>query len=196
VIAGSIKANLDYLREIDEYYHEKKSIPVAYKLARKKAFLEMGELSGAFQRMTQEPKSRQKQLGLVYEIVGLNHTFLSALASLGTYIRNHPTTSASKDFEIYTKGISVNLDNCLNILQSRELVKNKKEEISNAAKALHDKFDKLAEQRDLEIKAGKDQIDISMRFKLQEAHLVTKQLEWLLDISEKLKVNTGKLKID
>ncbi|MBT8295061.1 MAG: FUSC family protein, partial [Gramella sp.] len=80
VIAGSIKTNLNYLNEIDAYYHEKKSLPVAYKLARKKAFLEMGELSGAFQRMTQEPKSRQKQLGLVYEIVGLNHTFLSALA--------------------------------------------------------------------------------------------------------------------
>lgn len=195
VIAGSISANLNYLEEIDKYYHDKKSLPVSYKLARKKAFLEMGELSGAFQRMTQEPKSRQKQLSLIYEIVGLNHTFLSALASLGTYIRNHPTTRASREFEIYTGGIIVNLENCRNILLNKEMIQNETGKISDAGKALHEKFDKLAEIRDQEILAGKEQIDKSMRFKLQEAHLVTKQLEWLLDISGKLKSNIKKLNL-
>lgn len=155
----------------------------------------MGELSGAFQRMTQEPKSKQKQLGLIYEIVGLNHTFLSALASLGTYIRTHPTTKASRDFEVYTNGIMINLKNCLNILDEKVMIQEKSGEINSAGKALQDKFDKLAEQRDLEIKAGKQQIDRDMRFQLQEAHLVTKQLEWLLDISEKLKANMEKLNI-
>jgi len=66
-------------------------------------------------------------------------------------------------------------------------------EISLAGKSLQQKFDKLAEQRDLEIEAGKEKIDEQMRFKLQEAHLVTGQLEWLLDISEKLQVNIEKL---
>ncbi|TRO67549.1 FUSC family protein [Christiangramia sabulilitoris] len=195
VIAASVKANLKYLEEIDHYYHDKRSLPVSYKLARKRAFLDMGELSGAFQRMTQEPKSRQKQLSLIYEIVGLNHTFLSALASLGTYIRTHPTTSASKDFETYTNGIIINLKNSLNILEEKVLIRKKSEEITNAGKALQDKFDKLAEKRDLEIKAGKQKIDRQMRFQLQEAHLVTKQLEWLLDISEKLKLNMEKLNV-
>ena len=193
VIADSIKANIKYLEEIDSYYHNKDSLPVSYKLSRKKAFLDMGALSGAFQRMTQEPKSRQKQLGLIYEIVGLNHTFLSALASLGTYIRTHPTTSASKDFEVHTKGIILNLKNCINLLEDREVIQTESKEISIAGKSLHEKFDKLAQQRDLEIKAGKDQIDRDMRFKLQEAHLVTGQLEWLLNLSEKLQVNVGKL---
>ena len=153
----------------------------------------MGALSGAFQRMTQEPKSRQKQLGLIYEIVGLNHTFLSSLASLGTYIRTHPTTSASKDFEIHTEGIILNLENCINLLEDREIIETETKEISNAGKSLHEKFDKLAQQRDREIKAGKNEIDKNMRFKLQEAHLVTGQLEWLLNLSEKLQVNVGKL---
>ncbi|HKJ49673.1 MAG TPA: FUSC family membrane protein [Christiangramia sp.] len=193
VIADSIKANIKYLEEIDRYYHNKDSLPVSYKLSRKKAFLDMGALSGAFQRMTQEPKSRQKQLGLIYEIVGLNHTFLSSLASLGTYIRTHPTTSASKDFEIHTEGIILNLENCINLLEDREIIETETKEISNAGKSLHEKFDKLAQQRDREIKAGKNEIDKNMRFKLQEAHLVTGQLEWLLNLSEKLQVNVGKL---
>ncbi|PTX43167.1 putative membrane protein (TIGR01666 family) [Christiangramia gaetbulicola] len=193
VIATSLKSNLEYLEEIDRYYHEKKSLPISYKLSRKKAFLDMGALSGAFQRMTQEPKSRQKQVGLIYEIVGLNQTFLSAVASMGTYIRTHPTTRASEDFETYTKAISVNLKNCVNILENKEMIEKENLEISLAGKSLQQKFDKLAEQRDLEIEAGKEKIDEQMRFKLQEAHLVTGQLEWLLDISEKLQVNIEKL---
>jgi len=193
VIAASITAVLDYLEEIDKYYHKKNKLPLSYKLARKKAFLEMGDLSGAFQRMAQEPKSRQKNLSEVFEIVSLNHTFLTALASLGTYIRNHPTTSASKDFETYTKAILFNLKNSVKLLEENEVLDNELNETSKAGESLHKKFEELAQARDSEIKAGKLQIDKNMRLKLQEAHLVTGQLEWLLDISEKLRTNVEKL---
>ncbi len=196
VITTSLKSNLEYLSEIDRFYHEKKSLPISYKLSRKKAFLDMGALSGAFQRMTQEPKSRQKQVGLIYEIVGLNQTFLSAVASMGTYIRTHPTTRASEDFETYTKAITVNLKNCVNILENKKMIEMENLEISLAGKSLQQKFNKLAKQRDLEIEAGKEKIDEQMRFKLQEAQLVTGQLDWLLDISEKLQVNIEKLNKD
>ncbi|GAA4323090.1 FUSC family protein [Pontixanthobacter gangjinensis] len=193
IIATSLNSNMDYLAAIDEYYHKKDKLPLSYKLSRKRAFLDMGALSGAFQRMTQEPKSKQKQLSLVYEIVGLNHTFLSALASLGTYIRTHPTTRASEDFEAYTGAITDNLKNAINILQNKELDEQKEDKTFKAGKSLHEKFDKLAQQRDREIKAGKKQIEASMRLKLQEAHLVTGQLEWLYDISGKLQENIGRL---
>ncbi|MGA8855411.1 MAG: FUSC family membrane protein [Christiangramia sp.] len=193
VIASSIKANLECQNEIDQYYHKKGDLPLSYKLARKKAFLEMGNLSGAFQRMTQEPKSRQRNLGIIYEIVGLNQTFLSALASLGTYIRTHPTTSASADFDTYTNAISFNLNNSINILERREKIEKETDKTSEAGRSLHRKFDELAKKRDVEISEGKDQIDREMRLKLQEAHLVKSQLEWLLDISEKLEENVERL---
>jgi len=195
VIATSIKANLDYFDQIDDYYHKKEQLPLSYKLARKKAFIEMGNLSGAFQRMTQEPKSKQKDLSVIYEIVGLNHTFLTASASLGTYIRTHPTTSASSDFDIYTKAISFNLTNSVNILENRKKLEKGMNQTTKAGESLHRKFDNLARERDIEIKAGKEQIDEPMRFKLQEAQLVTGQLEWLLDISEKLQENVERLNI-
>jgi len=193
VIASSLKANLDYLNEIDEFYHKKGELPLSYKLARKKAFIEMGNLSGAFQRMTQEPKSKQKALPVIYEVVGLNHTFLTASASLGTYIRTHSTTQASSDFEAYTKAISLNLTNSVNILENEKRLEKGVDEISEAGQSLHRKFDKLAEQRDVEIKAGKEQIEKQARLDLQEAHLVTGQLEWLLDISNKLQDNVERL---
>ena len=193
VIANSINSNTGYLEEIDDYYHKKGNLPISYKLARKKAFLDMGELSGAFQRMTQEPKSQQKQLSLIYEIVGLNHTFLSALASMGSYIRNHPTSKASSDFEMYTKTIVFNLKNSVRLLENKTRHEKEHEGISKAGKALHRKFDEMATERDIEISEGKAQIDENTRLNLQEAHLITGQLEWLLDISEKLEINTEKL---
>tara|TARA_B100000953_G_scaffold299764_1_gene300841 strand:+ start:1240 stop:3501 length:2262 start_codon:yes stop_codon:yes gene_type:complete len=193
VIANSINSNTGYLEEIDDYYHKKGNLPISYKLARKKAFLDMGELSGAFQRMTQEPKSQQKQLSLIYEIVGLNHTFLSALASMGSYIRNHPTSKASSDFEMYTKTIVFNLKNSVRLLENKTRHEKEHEGISKAGKALHRKFDEMATERDREISEGKAQIDENTRLNLQEAHLITGQLEWLLDISEKLEINTEKL---
>lgn len=194
VIADSVRANMEYLSEIDWFYHKKDKLPVSYKLARKKAFLEMGNLSGAFQRMTQEPKSRQKRLGLVYEIVELDQTFLSALASMGTYIRTHPTTRASSDFETYSKAISSNLKNTVNILEGKNFRESRTSEISEAGRSLREKFDKLAKARDKEIEAGKIQIEKDTRHQLQEAHLITSQLEWLLDISEKLQEKTERLK--
>lgn len=193
VISSSVLANLEYLEEIDWYYHKKDKLPVSYKLARKKAFLEMGNLSGAFQRMTQEPKSRQKRLGLIYEIVELNQTFLSGLASMGTYIRTHPTTRASSDFETYSRAISGNLKNINNRLEGRLFRESISTETSEAGRSLHLKFNKLAEERDLEIESGKREIDLDMRHRLQEAHLITGQLEWLLDISEKLREKTERL---
>lgn len=193
VISTSLSASLEYLEEIDWFYHKKDKLPVSYKLARKKAFLEIGNLSGAFQRMTQEPKSRQKRLGLLYEIVELNQTFLSALASMGTYIRTHPTTQASSDFETYSRAISGNLKNSINILEGKFFRESIKTEISEAGRSLQMKFDELAQERNLEIEAGKKDIDDNMRHRLQEAHLITGQLEWLLDISEKLQVKVEKL---
>lgn len=193
VIGNSINSNIGYLEEIDDYYHKKENLPISYRLARKKAFLDMGELSGAFQRMTQEPKSQQKQLSLIYEIVGLNHTFLSALASMGSYIRNHPTSKASSDFEMYTKTIVFNLKNSVRLLEHESREQKEHEGISKAGKALHRRFDEMATERDKEISEGKAQIDEDTRLNLQEAHLITGQLEWLLDISEKLEINTEKL---
>ncbi|MCP9200361.1 FUSC family protein [Gramella sp. GC03-9] len=186
VISASVEANRQYLAEIDWYYHRKDKLPVSYKLVRKKAFLEIGNLSGAFQRMTQEPRSKQANLGLVYEIVELNQTFLSALASLGTYIRSHPTTKPSEAFEQYSNAISNNLIGSIQILEGKRQEAIKKTELGEAGKSFRQKFDKLASERDEEIRAGKMQIDRKTRHILQEAHLVIGQLEWLYDLSEKL----------
>ncbi|MFD1095864.1 FUSC family membrane protein [Salegentibacter chungangensis] len=187
VIKSSIAANRKYLKEIDQFYHQKGELPTSYKLARKKAFLEMGNLSGSFQRMKLEPKSRQKEASELYELVGLNQTFLSALASLGTYIRNHKTTKASENFEAFTERITEHLENAEKILGDETIPDEAgMDKTIKASKALEKTYKKLVLKRQAALKNGENLIDNDTELRLQEAQLVKSQLQWLLDISEDL----------
>ncbi|CAN0433311.1 unnamed protein product, partial [Scytosiphon promiscuus] len=80
-IKNSVKANRAFLAQIARYYEQKGKVTTTYKVSRKEAFVETSNLSSAFQRMAQEPVSKQKNLDKIYELVVLNHTFLSSLAS-------------------------------------------------------------------------------------------------------------------
>src|SRR5690606_36299436 len=95
-IEKSVGANKGFLNLIGLYYQQKGQVPTSYKVARKTAFLETSNLNSAFQRMVQEPKSKQKHIDKIYELVELNHTNLTSMASSSTYIRNHTTTKTSE----------------------------------------------------------------------------------------------------
>ena len=60
-IENSIKANRDYLMQISIFYNNKQDINSSYRLARNQAFIEIGNLMASFQRMLQEPKSKQTE---------------------------------------------------------------------------------------------------------------------------------------
>lgn len=177
----TIKANRIYLEEIVNYYNKKGSISSEYKVTRKKAFLEMSNLSTAFQRMTQEPKSKQKNLDKVYEITVLNHTFLSSLASLSTYILSNPTTPASKDFNKVSKKIIHNLSDAEAILKEEIASKNENETLASEDifEATFGKNINLSEGEKTSRTKG-------FHSKIEEAHLVREQLKWLLAMSEKM----------
>jgi uncharacterized membrane protein YccC len=187
-ILKTIQANQQYLKEIENYYHHKKIQDPAYKLSRKNAFLAIGNLNAAFQRMAQEPKSRQKNLGKIYEVVVLNHTFLSLAASLGTYIRHHTTTEASHHFDIYINSIRNNLEAAYKSL-SLGVVSDTpgREELTEAQKYLEEKYQQLAEQ---------PLADPLIETQLQEVQMIADQLKWMLGISENLKKAVGGLRTD
>lgn len=179
-IEKSVKANKDFLHKITEYYQRKGNIPTSYNIARKEAFLETSNLSAAFQRMTQEPKSKQKELDKVYELVVLNHTFLTSLASLSTYIKNYKTTDASERFIAATEKIDANLQRVLQCLKD-----NKCEGVDLSAEKDSLFPEKLPSYKSLEIENLTSEDKAIVR-KLQETHLVWEQLQWLNSISDKM----------
>jgi uncharacterized membrane protein YccC len=189
-IQKSVKANKDFLHKITEYYQRKGNIPTSYNIARKEAFLETSNLNSAFQRMTQLPKSKQRKMDEIYEVVVLNHSLLASLASLSTYIQHHKTTEASEQFRIANEKIEKNLDGVLQCL------KDKKCKLAKASSELDTLFEEQLPAFDaLEIRnlASKDKQSIR---DLQEAHLVWEQLKWLFSISSKMLKLAASVKLD
>lgn len=187
VIGESVQANKNYLNEISKFYIEKGKVSTTYKLARKEAFLAMGNLSAAFQRMTQEPKSKQKNLDKIFEIAVLNHSILSSLASLGTYIQHHTTTTASSHFSNYISIIDARLTRVLECLEDGNITQGIEVEHKEKAEAFFTERLNSFRDTDLENKSNAHEAG------LQEAQLVYEQLRWLLDLAIKLEKKAGKI---
>ena len=191
-IKKSIEANRDYLAQISQYYNEKGSVTVGYRLARKNAFIELGNLMSSYQRMAQEPKSKQKQQQQVYKLAVLNHTLLSSLASLGTYTQSHKTYQASEAFNVVVTTVIRNLDHAITLLnlgvQAQEALQAQNEELAM-------RFTELKNIRAKELREIHLTDDQEFKLKMEEAHLVIEQLVWLNSISEKIVKATKQLEL-
>ncbi len=185
----SIKANQNYLKEISIFYNKKGSVSTSYRLARKNAFIEIGNLMASFQRMIQEPKSKQKQLPQVYKLAILNHSLLSSSASLGTYIQSHKTTSASEAFNVVVDTVIKNLDNAIALLKEND--SDIKENLPKEDLAM--RFTELKNIREKELKTGIPIDEDAFQLKMQEAQLVIEQLIWLTNLSENIVKTTKEL---
>lgn len=183
----SIEANRNYLQEISVYYNKKGEATTAYKLARKQAFIEIGNLMTSFQRMLQEPKSKQRQMKLVYKLVELNHSLLSSAASLGTYVQTHQTTKASEAFNVVVNAVVKNLNTAMEIIKTHEI-----ENIPTVpAEDLDIRFTQLKNIRARELKENEQLDEAAFQSKMQESQLVIEQLIWLTNLSESI-ISTGK----
>jgi len=190
-IKKSIEANRNYLNEISLFYNEKGSVSTAYKLARKSAFVELGNLMSSYQRMIQEPKSKQKQVQQVYKLAVLNHTLVSSLASLGTYIQSHKTSKASEAFNVVVNAVIKNLDHSVALLSaetSSETYCSDKEELAM-------RFTELRNIRARELKESTPDDENEFRLKMEEANLIIEQLVWLNGLSEKILTATKQLEL-
>jgi len=167
-IENSVKANRHFLSEISLYYQRKGKMPTSCKIARKDAFLETSNLSAAFQRMAQEPPSKQKNLDKIYEMVELNHVFLSSLSSLSSYIQNHPTTEASEEFIAAAAQIDEQLEHVLKLLKEEKRPYFDREAFVPV---------KLAEPAP---GGASDELE------LREAHLIWEQMRWLHSLSKSM----------
>ncbi|WP_235833451.1 FUSC family protein [Algibacter lectus] len=193
VLLDAVKKNTSYLLATKDLYHAKKQNQLAYKVARKDAFLAISNLNAAFQRLTQDPKSKQREFQLIYSLVTLNQTMVSATASIGSFIVNHKTTSASKEFDVMVFKIADTLEMSCAILEGKPTIKQSDaESIKEAEDVLLKTFQHLSHKRDKNIKRGNTEISTRDMHHLQEAYLIPNQLIWLKSLSENLKRATRK----
>ncbi|MGR3811530.1 FUSC family protein [Jiulongibacter sp. NS-SX5] len=190
----SLKAVQEYFGQVDRIYQSKEIADTGYRLSRKKAFIETGNLLSSFQRLTEEPKSQQIHTAQVQAMVVLVQTFLNATAAMGTYIQNHITTEASEAYRTMVRHIGLNLENVIEILLTgKEMTTHDAEETEDASKTLESKFKDLEEVRARQLEQGELALSPEMRSKLQEGKLITEQLKWLYNLSDSMKQVTAYL---
>lgn len=193
IVLNALKMNKKYLLAAQVLYENPKAQKMDYNLARKDAFLAVSNLNASFQRLTQDPKSKQREFQLIYEIVTINQTMISAIAAIGNFIINHKTTPASEDFKKLIYTISGNLQSSADILEHIEIEKEVSvEKNEDAQDKLFDTYKKLSHLRDENIKKGNKEIDTETLHQLQEAYLISNHLNWLKSLSESLKKAIGK----
>lgn len=191
ILLNALKMNKKYLLTVQKLYQDPTAKKLSYNLSRKEAFLAISNLNASFQRLTQDPKSKQKEFQLIYEIVTLNQTMVSAIASIGNFIINHKTTPASSDFNLLIHKISNTLQmSCDHLEQVQIHKKINQETVEEAEDKLLDKYQQLSNLRDENIKKGNDKLDTETLHALQEAYLIANHMNWLKSLSESLKKAT------
>jgi uncharacterized membrane protein YccC len=188
-ISDTLTSNSLYLRKIEEVFDSKEEKVDDYSLSRKGSFLAVGDLNAAFQRMTQEPKSRRKYFSEIYDIVVLTNTFLSTIASLGTFVRKHNLYQHSDKFSVFVENIVDNLENANHIIRGEKLDKlHEENEIIEAKISFEKGFEELTNKYD-EITLDKevDESEISFVSKeIRQTQVILEQLSYLFDLSENL----------
>lgn len=79
-----LRANLNYFLKIVSRFGDSPASITASKLARKNVYVQTANLGAAFQRMLNEPKSKQENISYLNEFVVMNHMLSSYLASLSS----------------------------------------------------------------------------------------------------------------
>lgn len=96
-LADVIHANTCYLARIAETLSGKALSVTDYKLARKDVYVKSANLSAMFERMTSEPKSKQKKVKDIHRFVVLNHILTSYLADVSTLVAEKTAHIASPE---------------------------------------------------------------------------------------------------
>lgn len=189
-----IQSNSSYLKNMVLHYDELEE-SLEFKLSRKNAFIESSNLNSSFQRMTQDPKSKRKNVENYYELVTLNQAMLSAIASLGSFIRQHRIQEVKHSFQVVVNDIVSQLKLIEESMQKEKSVDKIKASVDSeqAQNKLNDYWHELEAKRNRQILQGQTEIETSFLHQLQEVRLIQEELNWLQELTENIRDATTKI---
>jgi uncharacterized membrane protein (TIGR01666 family) len=112
----AINSNKLYFKDVAGAFTGNPVTNLIYKISRKNAFVELANLSDAYNRMLAEPKSKQKNMQQLYQFVVLNHMLTAHIATLASYVMPLSEKFASQDFAPLINNAVHKLDNAANII--------------------------------------------------------------------------------
>jgi uncharacterized membrane protein YccC len=108
ILKSVITADINYLQKISESISGKVVEITEYKLARKDVYVNSANLSATFERMTSEPKSKQRNIKDLHKFVVLNHILASYSANIASaLIRSGQKTPHADMLKLVKRSIAV-----------------------------------------------------------------------------------------
>jgi len=151
-LIAMIEENTSYFTDVSGSFAGKPPSIVQYKLSRKQAFVALGNLSDAFNRMLSEPKRKQKNIRVANQFVILNHMFTSHIATLSSYAKPLAGKYQSDNYLPVINNIEILMKNAKATLQKeplREIIVNKE-----SLRILNDRVNSLIKKRKEELDKG------------------------------------------
>lgn len=102
-----VTANINYLITIAESISDKIVGTTAYKLARKDVYVKSANLSATFERMTSEPKSKQRNVKEIHKFVVLNHILSSYITTIAAGLLKNTHRQHPEALKLIKKNIAV-----------------------------------------------------------------------------------------
>lgn len=120
LIANAIDKNTAWFKTVVTSFMGKPVLPMEYRISRKEAFVALGNLSDAFNRMLAEPKWQRKNVNLIHQFVVYNHLLTSHIATLSHFGQQFAAVNATKDFVPVTSYIESELSAAKIIIKGEE----------------------------------------------------------------------------
>ncbi|MEM6719897.1 MAG: FUSC family membrane protein [Bacteroidota bacterium] len=179
-IAKAMNANRLFLREILHFHLSDPKDDTDYRLKRKAAFLESSHLNANFQRYKRDPKSKQRNYELFYELVKENHALVSTLTSLGNYLkeRNIPKLN------LILKNVWTALDTAFDSILQKEASQKLD---TTAFIQLNAYWQRLEYKRNREYESGKKVIDPAFKQELQEVQMIQQEVGRIWELLESVR---------
>lgn len=137
-----------YFKKVAESFVSGRLEEMQYRFVRKEAFIAQSNLSGAFNRMMNEPKSKQDNIKKIHQFTVLIYTLNSHVAALADFAQNFAAKYQNVDLKGISGDIVLELSEARNNIADEEFEKEKKK---NNSVLLKEEMREIVEKRRQEL---------------------------------------------
>lgn len=189
LLRKSLDANKAYLQKVLENLFEGSFHETDYRLARKKAYVDMANLVSSYYRFISDPESKQKNAEFSYDLAMLSYMMLSTTTSLGIFVQRHPSQSYNhQEFRLIGEGVLTNLGFAIRELEQISGSRYSPSEIlkSKAIEQASDDLGRQLRQLKKELSEHPSSRNNETYIKYAQINYLSRQLGWMLELSRTL----------
>ena len=187
-----LEDNLIYYKLIGDAFTGAPLDQADARVARKESLVSLANLSDAFNRMLNEPKSKQKNIRFLHQFVVSNHMLVSHIATLSYYTDNLQAEFIMEDYQPLIKASVVNLTKAEEMVENDHVPEEETMGDNPQIRLLDQKINTLMQQRQAEIQEG--QLETNTQKKLSHFKSITDQFYFIYKVSSDIRKISGKIK--